>query len=260
MRRRLALVIAAAVAALGLAPATAASPELLRVSAGGTSETALVLTRPAVLDQARMTTAGQGRLAGFAVLRVTGELVGAEVRVTGWTDPLGQDAPVRVSTREGSIELAPGRYRLVVFADGPTRVTVPLAAGRGQTLRAARPTTARARLTDLNSLPVVAGAVRDTLRYPGGFVLSQTYQRTQVHQAAVLWQCFARAAERAPVCSDQPGFAALIVSPGSVGAGYTSAMAASYGRELPVGEDVDVLLEVASADVPSRAEWLTLTA
>lgn len=258
--RRVALVLAAASLVLGLAPAAASAPPVLRVAAAGTLEAPLVLTRPAVLDPARMTTSGSGRIAGFAVLRSTGELVGAEARVEGWTHTAGADRVVRVATHDGTLRLAPGRYRLVVFADGPVQVSVPVASGSGQSLRATRPTTARARLMDLTSLPVVAGAVRDTLRYPGGFVLSQTYQRTQAHQAAVIRQCFAPTADRAAFCSNHQGYAAVMLTPASVGPGHTSAMAAAYGRELPVGEDVDVLLEGVSADVPSAAEWLTLTA
>ena len=112
---------------------------MLRVAAAGTAETPLVLTRPVVLDPSRMTVSGTGRVAGFAVLRTTGELVGAEARVEGWTHTAGGDRVVRVATHGGALRLTPGRYRLVVFADGPAQVAVPLTSGSSQSLRPRTP-------------------------------------------------------------------------------------------------------------------------
>lgn len=260
-RFRALLMLAATVAtALAVPNAMAPTPQALTVVASGTFETPLVLARPAVLDQARMTVSGKGRVAGFAILHRTGKFVGAEVRVAGWTDPTSREAPVRATLNFEEIKLPAGQYRLVVFADAPVRLSVPLRSGTGQSLRATRPTTGRANLMNLAHLPVAAGSVRDTLRYPGGFVFSQTYHRTRAHQAKSERHCFAPASERAPVCGDRQGFHVLIASPGSVGAGYTSSMTAAYGSEMPRGKDVDVMLEGVAVDLPASAEWLTVTA
>jgi hypothetical protein len=51
-----------------------------------------------------------------------------------------------------------------------------------------------------------------------------------------------------------------VTSPGSVGDGYTSQMAAVYGRGLPPGQDVDVLMQAVDVDAPSFAEWLIVSA
>lgn len=258
--RALLILAATAATALAVPNAAASTPQALTVAAQGTFEIPLVLTRSTVLDQARMTVSGSGRVLGFAILDRTGKFVGAEARVAGWTDPTAKDAPLRVWTSPESLKLPAGRYRLVVLADAPVRISVPMRTGSGQSLRATRPTSARAKLTNLASLPVVAGSVRDTLRYPGGFLLSQTYQRTRAHQASAVRHCFAPASERAAVCGDRQGFQAVILSPGSVGAGYTSVMAGAYGSDMPPGKQIDVLLEAVAADLPSTAEWLTLSA
>jgi hypothetical protein len=187
-------------------------------------------------------------------------MIAAELRVKRWTAGSGA---LRVATRTATpIRLGAGRYRLIVFADQPTAVTIPLRSGRSMSLTAARRTTARAQLRNLlDPAPVVvAPQNRVTLRYPGAFVLSQIYFRSRAHQAEAEAQCFAPASQHVQTCANATGSVWALPTPGSVGDGYSSAFAAAYGRELPAGDEVDVLLQAADLDAPSFAEWLTVTA
>lgn len=141
-------------------------------------------------------------------------------------------------------------------------MTIPIKAGRSQRLTAARTTTASAELVNLLAAPapVVRPDNRSTVTYGGTFVLSHAYFRAQAHQAEVQAHCFAPAAEQARACVNRQGGTYAFTSPGSVGDGFTSAFAAAYGNELPVGQDIDVLLQAANVDAPTRAEWLVVTA
>ena len=261
----IALRTAAAVAALAVlaatSPAVAAGPPALTIRAGSTAETDLVLREAAVLDLAASRSSGAGRFGGWALVRqgTPGLPVAAELRVAAWD---AGSAPVRISTSAADTARVPaGRYRLVVFADGPTTVTIPMRAGRAQRLTAARRTTARAQLVDLlaTPAPAVGPDHRRTVAYGGTFVLSQTYLRSRAHQAGVQEHCFAPAAEQSRSCAGRQGGTYVFASPGSVGDGFTSSFAAAYGSQLPAGQDVDVLLRVVDVDAPTQAEWLVVT-
>lgn len=218
-----------------------------------------MLTKSAVLDQARTSVDGAGRIGGWALMRqgAAGKLVAAELRVKSWRDENGL---LRVSTHNRPVHVPAGRYRLVLFTDKPTVVTIPLLAGRAQAVTVARETTARAELSDLLAAsPVVASRSRKTLTYGGAFVLSQTYFRATAHQAEVVAQCFAPATEQAQSCLNREGFTGVVASPGSVGDGYTSQFTAGYGSSFAPGEQIDVLLDAANVDAPSAAEWLVVS-
>lgn len=231
----------------------------LRLTADRTAETVLTIKTSTVLTPGSLTANGSGRVAGFAVTALGGGgFIYGELRVTRWTTPGG---PLQVRTGSDPVRLSAGRYRLVVFADAPVTLTIPLRAGRAVSLRVAGRTQASAHLENLlASGPVVAPSARRTVRYAGSWLLSHTYFRAQAHQAEVVAQCFAPTAENAQTCAQQLGYTSVFTSPGSVGDGYTSAFAAVYDGTFRAGTDCDVLLQAVNVDAPSFAERLVVNA
>ena len=260
--RRVAGVACALLLGFAAAPAQAAAPvPALTITANGTAETDLVLRQGATLDPAATWVTGAGQFGGWALLRSGSrtEVIASELRVRRWTTPSG---PLLTGTGyEGLLRLPAGRYRLVVFADKPTRVMIPIRTGQPQALAANRATTAQAQLHNLlDSTPLVTPQSRVTLTYPGAFVLSQVYFRARAHQVELVAQCFAPAAEHTNTCVNHLGVMFAYLSPASVGDGYTSQFAATYGAAFAAGQKIDVLLQAANVDAPAFAEWLTVTA
>jgi hypothetical protein len=255
--RRLCLTAAAVLLAGSTGSSTAAgAPPVLRLTASNTAETTLQLSRPTTLDLSGMRTKAHGRYAGLAVFAPSGALVAARVRVTAWTRP---DGPVDVVVTRDRVPLPRGRYRVVVYADAPSTVEVPLRTGTSVVRTVARGTSARLVLRDLlGAAPAVGGSYVERVTYRGGFLVSQVYLRARAHQAEVLAQCFVPHGE-ADACVQQQGFIGTFASPGSVGDGWSTEMAGAYGHDLASGHDYDVVLQGLDADVPARAEWAVLS-
>lgn len=229
---------------------TAATAQSLTLTSVGTAEVTLTVTRSLTFDPSQMRVLRGGKLAGVGVP----DLLLVEVKVRAWTSAFGGP---RVATSSDPVTLKPGRYRVVVYGDGPTTVQIPLQKGSSLKVNATRGTSATAKVDDLGG-PVVAANLRRTVRYPGAVLLSQVFFRARAHQVDVTSQCFVATTERAQHCVNQYGGNYALLSPGSVGDGYTSAFVAAYENDFPKA-DIDVLLQGVDVDVPTTAQWLVAT-
>jgi hypothetical protein len=111
--RRIFICLVLLLASVSAGTATAAPEPSLTITSRSTAETTLVVTRSITFDPSLLRVLRGGRLAGVGLpgLRLV------ELKVRAWTSAAG--AP-RVHTLAGSVTLNPGRYRLVVYGDGPT--------------------------------------------------------------------------------------------------------------------------------------------
>jgi hypothetical protein len=153
------------------APTAAADPSReLVIEASTSAWTEFELTEPLQVQQPIPRFEGGGRVFGIALEPVERQAAGRIVAVA-------MSSITRTPMPMGfTSQLPPGRYRLVVFAEEPIRVSIPLAEG-GRVVRPTRPVTTMVRTaTSTAADGVTAAAARATEAVPagmGGFLFSR---------------------------------------------------------------------------------------
>lgn len=250
MRRALA---AALLVGLTAVPAPAAERDLLLL-AHGTAAVEVVLRAPAELDLRAMTFRTTGQVAGLAVMDVRGELVGLTVNVRRWVEGTSR-APAPVSTSPGPVQLAAGRYRLVVVTDGPAdvRVRAPAKGPLARTLRATHRVPAGAELVDLRDVPVGEHVRRPATLRRGGALVGVLHERSTAHLASTPELCFAEPG--AADCSAAEGTSAVLVGTTEPADGFSRLGVFLYG-DAGVPARYDVLARSPGAHVPRAVDAL----
>lgn len=135
-----------------------------------------------------------------------------------------------------SVNVPPGKYRINLYGDGVTHVTVPLEKGRSLTLRPKKRLPVEAAVVDLQAMPPLHhGDVRVPVDVPAGAVaFVATVAVAEHHQAGYMESCIAN--QGAPTCAqggETPSTSAVYPSPGSIGGGWTMTKAAGKPSEGP---------------------------
>lgn len=166
-RLRWAAVVAAVTVAVGPA-ASAAAPTTYTVTAAGSAWVDVTISRPVVLDVSASAITATGPYRGFFVQPLSGRSdsgagILRDTRFRFSPDrvfviPLGDPDVVGGWIEDGAIRrrLAPGRYRVHVFAEGPVTARVVLrGGGANRSIRATAPSKVTTSWRDL--VPTVAG-------------------------------------------------------------------------------------------------------
>lgn len=205
-------------------PAGAAVPEEIVISGARHATVDMVVRRRAVIDLRQAVATTKGRYAGVLITRPqTLTVVAAGVVVHAWRSP-GQEVSGPV-TPPTDVELLPGRYRVLLFAETTAEVRFPARGLRGRLrLSATRRAAPAVTLTDLAAMSTTRGVGQANFPVAIG---ERTVVMSSVHwggadlQANELHLCISRVRDNIGCTSGVKGTGGPFLTPGTLGPSWS---------------------------------------